>query len=237
MTFRKIAIAALLAGTSLVAASTSAFATPETFSSAINTNGTPFSLNTFDTSLGILTGVTLDFTANASLQIRVLNFAFAGAPFITAFTGTTATVTGAGGPFSTVLMTEVDNGTLPNFGADFSQFLAAENFLPTSNVSNSSSVSIASADFAQFESAGAGTIQYSYDNAPLDFTSGGSPGADPEFFGGSGSITGGTLAVTYNYVAAAVPEPATWAMFLIGFSGAGFMMRGSRRKRAAATVA
>jgi PEP-CTERM motif len=32
----------------------------------------------------------------------------------------------------------------------------------------------------------------------------------------------------------AVPEPATWAMFLVGFGGIGFMMRGSRRKQTAA---
>ena len=36
-------------------------------------------------------------------------------------------------------------------------------------------------------------------------------------------------------VATAVPEPATWAMFLVGFGGIGFMLRG-RRKGAAATA-
>ena len=236
MTLKKIAAAALLVGTSLVAASTVAFATPETFSSAIDLNGTPFTLNSFDTSLGTLTGVTLDFTANADLQIEILNFASPDAPFITAFTGTTATVTGAGGPISTALQTVANNGTLPNYGASFSQFVAAENFLPTASVSNSTSLSIASASFTQFETAGSGSLQYSYDDAPLDFTSGGTPGANPELFGGSGSITGGTLAVTYDYAAAAVPEPATWAMFIIGFGSVGFMMRGSRRKRAATSA-
>jgi hypothetical protein len=33
-----------------------------------------------------------------------------------------------------------------------------------------------------------------------------------------------------------VPEPATWAMFLVGFGGIGFMLRNSRRKGVAATV-
>jgi hypothetical protein len=36
--------------------------------------------------------------------------------------------------------------------------------------------------------------------------------------------------------AATVPEPATWAMFLVGFGGIGFMLRNSRRKGAAATA-
>src|SRR5262245_31542791 len=31
-------------------------------------------------------------------------------------------------------------------------------------------------------------------------------------------------------VAAAVPEPATWALMLLGFAGLGFMVRQSRRK-------
>ena len=31
---------------------------------------------------------------------------------------------------------------------------------------------------------------------------------------------------------AAVPEPATWAMMLIGFGGIGFQMRRQRRKNA-----
>jgi hypothetical protein len=43
---------------------------------------------------------------------------------------------------------------------------------------------------------------------------------------GAGSSSG-TIDVS------AVPEPATWAMFLVGFGAMGFMMRGSRRKQAA----
>jgi hypothetical protein len=38
-----------------------------------------------------------------------------------------------------------------------------------------------------------------------------------------------------NY-ASGVPEPATWAMFLAGFGGIGFMMRAARRKGAVATA-
>jgi hypothetical protein len=40
--------------------------------------------------------------------------------------------------------------------------------------------------------------------------------------------------VYYDFTVAAVPEPATWAMFLLGFFGIGFMVRGARRKNAVA---
>jgi len=39
--------------------------------------------------------------------------------------------------------------------------------------------------------------------------------------------------LSYN---AAVPEPAMWAMFLIGFGGLGLMMRGARRTSAVAAA-
>jgi hypothetical protein len=39
----------------------------------------------------------------------------------------------------------------------------------------------------------------------------------------SGSVVG---------VGVPIPEPATWAMFLVGFGALGFMMRGMRRKQA-----
>ena len=41
-----------------------------------------------------------------------------------------------------------------------------------------------------------------------------------------------TISFTPNV--AAVPEPATWAMFLLGFGGIGFMVRNGRRRGAAA---
>lgn len=49
----------------------------------------------------------------------------------------------------------------------------------------------------------------------------------PVFAPGSPTLTRGTLTITE--VGAAVPEPATWAMMLIGFGAIGFAMR--RRKQ------
>jgi PEP-CTERM motif len=42
--------------------------------------------------------------------------------------------------------------------------------------------------------------------------------------------------IGFNQPTPGVPEPATWAMFLVGFGGIGLMMRNARRKGAVATA-
>jgi hypothetical protein len=44
------------------------------------------------------------------------------------------------------------------------------------------------------------------------------------------------VATADSTITSGVPEPATWAMFLLGFGGIGFMLRNSRRKGAAVTT-
>lgn len=58
-------------------------------------------------------------------------------------------------------------------------------------------------------------------------------------FGSDGSVLGGgvnldNLAVTGERITSAVPEPATWAMMIVGFFGAGAMLRRSRAATALA---
>ena len=53
---------------------------------------------------------------------------------------------------------------------------------------------------------------------------------------GIGTLSGDSLTgqVTYNYTPAAVPEPSTWAMMLVGFAGLGYAV--VRRKPARRSV-
>jgi len=56
----------------------------------------------------------------------------------------------------------------------------------------------------------------------------------------SGSLPAGQLSFTQDingYIIAGVPEPATWAMMLLGFAGIGFAMRRQRGKQVLAQVA
>ncbi|MGB7407352.1 MAG: PEPxxWA-CTERM sorting domain-containing protein, partial [Pontixanthobacter sp.] len=50
---------------------------------------------------------------------------------------------------------------------------------------------------------------------------------NPVFTAGSPTLNRGTLVI--SEVAAAVPEPATWAMMLIGFGAIGFSLRARKR--------
>ena len=56
----------------------------------------------------------------------------------------------------------------------------------------------------------------------------------------SGSLPAGQASFTQDingYIIAAVPEPATWAMMLLGFGGIGFAMRRQRSKQVLAQIA
>lgn len=50
----------------------------------------------------------------------------------------------------------------------------------------------------------------------------------------SGSYDGAKITANFKLLGAAVPEPTTWAMMIVGFFGVGAMVRSSRRKLALA---
>lgn len=62
-----------------------------------------------------------------------------------------------------------------------------------------------------------------------------SPSFDPNSFISSGTLSA-DVTVDVNPLAGGVPEPATWAMFLVGFGAIGFMMRVLRNRGAIAAA-
>jgi hypothetical protein len=68
-----------------------------------------------------------------------------------------------------------------------------------------------SADWASTGVVNFGTYDFSVDNDPIN--------------GGAGTVT-----------ISAIPEPATWAMMLVGFGGLGGLLRAGRKSRAAVTA-
>lgn len=69
-----------------------------------------------------------------------------------------------------------------------------------------------------------------------DASSDGEYSFDLTFQGQNWASTVGADGTNSSYFGAAVPEPATWAMFLVGFGLLGFMMRGSRRNAMTVTA-
>jgi len=103
--------------------------------------------------------------------------------------------------------------------------------------------------FAQLQLNGAAPVSFSlFSGAPgsgsLVFSSG-APSTAPSFSGllGVGSYyletvktTGKTDLISGAISVSAVPEPATWAMMIVGFFGLGAMLRRSRRNGALVTA-
>ena len=64
-----------------------------------------------------------------------------------------------------------------------------------------------------------------------NYAPGNDPNGDILWIANNGPITGGTFNLS------AVPEPATWAMMMLGFGAIGFAMRGRKQATAAAALA
>jgi PEP-CTERM motif len=211
----------------LLLAPASALAATEVFTGGVPVDGSTFTLDQFDASLGTLTGVTLDLSIAGTLTIQVLNFGDPNAPIANASTNVAPLIDGPDGlQISTEIETSLTDG------------VAALSFLPSFSINNftsgplfsSATLAVTSADFSDFEGAGGVSYHAAFDpilnSIPYNTSGTPGPGAN-EAFGGAGPFTV-TLGVTYTYDA--VPEPAAWAMMLVGFGGLGAIMR--RRKAA-----
>ena len=180
--------------------------------------------------LGILAGTALAFgstAANAALAVITCDPTISG--------GCTAANPAAPAP-ATISWSDADVGGSPFSGfVDFSNTLGGNYF-----------VSLTTADpnvlFTALTIAplGGGAAVLNYAGGPTSAITllPGSFGAGSYHltFGGTTSSGGGGEGGTLSFFAA-VPEPGTWAMMLLGFGAIGLAMRGRRRRPALAQIA
>lgn len=199
-----------------------ASAATEVFTATVPQDGS-FTVGSFDLSLGTLTGVTLQLDTIGSVSITIFNPGDPGASFTHAQTQVSEVVTGPGGPLANTYTATSVGGIVP-----VGPF--AVEVLPPVTVTDNLTAPQASGVFAAFETNGAGTISYNSQFGPT-FTSSITT-SGPLGVSGTGALQSGSFTVTYDYTAAAVPEPAGWALMILGFGGLGSMLR--RRRTALA---
>ena len=224
MRYHRILTPTLGAGLLLLGGSfTRANALTLMYSQTIPTAAVPYTYNftlpTFDSTLGTLTGVTIDLSTSATAEVDVFNATGSSQSFTNAFANLPITVTG---PDTSTASTTVSAGPLsgtanPGF-----------NTFPGITGTGTGSTSVPSSGFALYQTPG---------GAPANFAaavSGGTYGgtaAPGVFFSGS-ATAGGTVKITYTYTVpnGSVPEPGSVVLLCAGgISGAGVLLR--RRKK------
>ncbi len=176
-------------------------------------SSTPFStlvtFNTFDTSLGTLTSVTVTVTETGTVTSSVTNIGTAASSFTNASSTGTVTVTGPDGTTtSTSLSTTPASG--PIAGSSGSVLVGT-----TTGTASPATISVPTADFSSYETPPA-SLTYTITAAGTVTSTGTSPSGDV-FFGGGATVSG-NVEVVYNYTST-VPEPASFAMLALGMGG------------------
>ena len=220
----KLFLPVLLLGAAVGAA---ASATTLSFSHTIMPQPTPFTtaftLNSFDAALGTLTGVEIIVDDTAIVSVEIFNTTSSPQPFTNASAVVPLSVTGPGGVTLNSSVTAGPlSGTAKSFESSFTGLYA----------SNVVVQAIAPGAFSNFEGSGTQNLQFNVSSGNGTFSGTGGNGI---FFGGSAQ-SGGTIDVDYTYTTfPGLPEPANWALMIVGFGVTGGILR-RRRSEISASI-
>jgi hypothetical protein len=187
----------------------------------------PIDYNLFDSSLGTLTGVTLDLATASSVEVDIVNTNATAETFINGTATFALTVTGP--PASTTYLSTSMTGGPVSGTAN----AASKTTFPGSVIdADSGAVPVPSADWpVNWEAPGGGVsltdLLFSSDGGSFSGTE--TSGSGDLFFGGTGVVSG-TLTLVYSYQPpSGTPEPGAWALLV---ASATVSVAGMRRRRA-----
>lgn len=175
----------------------------------------PLTFNKFDTSLGTLNAVTLILNENGTVTSQVYNFG-AASSYVNASESGTVTVVGPdSSTISTSLSTTASSGSIS--AGSFTNVTQVTAGTVTGSAATSTN-NVALANFGAYEGT-AGTT-FTVDAVASLSTTGTSPSGTVAF-GGTANV-GGSLEIVYSFTApstSAIPEPASFAMVVLGLGG------------------
>jgi PEP-CTERM motif len=175
----------------------------ENYPSALASFSVPLSFTKFNTQLGTLTGVSVALSMHGTVTSQVLSTSSQSQTFTSASTTSTVSIAApASVVISASLLTTPVAGTIS---------ANATMTIGTDSGTVGSSSSLGSFEFAPYESSGAGSYVI---NAVAANTNSGSTNSARVAIAGFSTV-GGSLVITYTYLAA-VPEPASLGMVVLG---------------------